>query len=171
VIGRPRQLTLLVTGSGDPTRFTLESNGHGLRWLTRLFAVPLDRRLASGDAPESSRLLASRASRLASPAERAALARNWDHLLQRACRRPAGRTSRAPLCGGRIMAAEGDIRAMMSALSAPVPMPARGVAMASCLLGDGNGPLYNWHSRTDLVAVLRRTMDELDPAVSLRHLR
>jgi hypothetical protein len=169
-VGRQRQPTLLVTDSGDPTRLVLESDGHGLRLLTRLFAFSLDRRLASGDAPESSRLMASRASRLVSAPERAALARNWDHLLRRARRTPAGRTSRAPLCRERIMAAEGDIRAMVSALSAPVPTPVGGVATASWLLSDANGPLYNRHSGSDLVAVVRQATTELDPAASLRRL-
>jgi hypothetical protein len=170
-IGRHGQPSIIVADSGDPTRLVLESNGHGLRFLTRLFAFSLDRRLASGDAPESSRLMASRTSRLVSPPERAALARNWDHLLQRAYRPTAGRTSRAPLCRERIVAAEGDIREMVSALSAPVPTTVRGVAMASWLLSDANGPLYNRHSTTGLVALLREATTELDPAPSLRHLR
>ena len=158
---------LLVTNSGDPTRLVLESNGYGLRFLTRLFAFSLDRRLASGEAPESGRLMASRASRLVSPPERAALAQNWDHLVRRARRPPAGRTSRAPLCWERIMRARDDIGVMVSSLSAPVPTSVRGVAMASCLLSDANGPLYNRHSDADLVALLRQATAELDPAASL----
>jgi hypothetical protein len=170
-IGRPRQPTLLVAEPGDPSRLVLESNGHGLRLLMRLFAFSLDHRLASGDAPESSRLLASRASYLVSPPQRAALARYWDHLLRRAGRPPGGRSSRAPLCRERILAAEDDIRAMVSALSAPVPTPVRAVALASWLLSDANGPLYNRHSSTGLAAVLQEATMELDPAGSLPHLR
>jgi hypothetical protein len=43
--------------------------------------------------------------------------------------------------------------------------------MASWLLSDANGPLYNRHSTTGLVALLREATTELDPAASLRHLR
>lgn len=68
------------------------------------------------------------------------------------------------------MRAECDIRAMVSALSAPVPTPVRGVAMASWLLSDANGPLYNRHSTTDLVTLLRQSMTELDPTASVLHL-
>jgi hypothetical protein len=56
---------------------------------------------------------------------------------------------------------------MLDALVTPLPVPARGVAMALRLLCDGAGPLYDPHSKTDLVAALREARGQLDPAMPL----
>jgi hypothetical protein len=56
---------------------------------------------------------------------------------------------------------------LVRALSTSLPVPAQGVALASWLLGDGAGPLYNRGSRRDLAADVRRATGQLDPAVSL----
>jgi hypothetical protein len=135
-----------------------------------MLAFSLDRRLASGAQPEYGRLMAIRANSLVSATNRAALAQNWNHLVERSSEAPAARSSRVPLCRDRIMAAVGDIRAMIEALSTPDPTSARGVALASWLLSDANGPLYNPHCTTDLGAALRMATAELDPAASRPHL-
>jgi hypothetical protein len=71
------------------------------------------------------------------------------------------------LCRDRIVAADGQIRTMIFALSPSLPVPARGVAMANWLLTDGAGPLYNPRGDTDLSAALRRVTELLDPTAAL----
>jgi hypothetical protein len=104
---------------------------------------------------------------LVRPGERQAVARNWEHLLT-VVRCPSGRSvGRLPLCRDRIVEAEPVVRAMVVALVAPLPVPARGVAMASALLSDGAGPLYNVESPSDLVTALRQATQQLDASASL----
>src|SRR3984957_13436118 len=133
------------------------SRGHRLwdRWLTRAYAPSLDSQLAAGGPAAGSRLLAARAQEITSPAGRTELVRGWGHVLRRA-RQPAVRHNpRAPLCRDRITAAEGDVRTMLAVLACPLPISARGAAMASVLLGDGTGPLYNPRCARDLAAAAR----------------
>jgi hypothetical protein len=54
------------------------------------------------------------------------------------------REEAVPICHDRVITSEFEIREMLDALPmAPLPVPARGVAMASWLLIDGAGPVYN----------------------------
>jgi hypothetical protein len=133
----------------------------------RLLARSLDRRLAGGQPPESSRLLATRAQVLVRPGERALVARNWEHLVTVAGCAPGRSIRRLPLCRDRIVEAERDVGAMLVALTAPLPVPARGVAMATALLSDGAGPLYNVGSSSNLVSALRQITRQLDASASL----
>jgi hypothetical protein len=66
-----------------------------------------------------------------------------------------------------IIACESDIREMLNALLVPLPSHARGTAMASWLLRDGTGPIYNRRLSGDLGISLREVIAQLDPAVSL----
>lgn len=125
------------------------------RWLARAYAPSLDSRLAAGWPPGTSRLLAVRAQEITSPAGRGELVRGWGYVLSRARRSAVPRTPRTPLCRDRIAAAEGDVRTMLAVLACPLPISARGAAMASVLLGDGTGPLHNPHSTRDLAAAVR----------------
>lgn len=125
------------------------------RWLARIRAPSLDSQLAAGCPPGTSRLLAVRAQEITSPAGRGELVRQWGYVLDRARRPPLPRSPRAPLCRDRIAAAEGDVRTMLAVLACPLPISARGAAMASVLLGDGTGPLHNRHSATELGAAVR----------------
>jgi hypothetical protein len=157
---------LLIRDPGDRRLLT-----RPCRWwdraVARLRAPTLDRRLASGFEPEANRLMATRAHALVTPGRRRALAANWEHLLDVA-RRPALRhNGRVPLCRDRIAEADSEVRSMVAALVTPWPVSARGVAMASRLLSDGAGPLYNRRSPTDLVAAVRDVTAELDPWASL----
>jgi hypothetical protein len=52
---------------------------------------------------------------------------------------------------------------MLTVLADPLPIAARGAAMASQLLSDGTGPLCNRHSPTDLRAAVRETARLMDP--------
>jgi hypothetical protein len=133
------------------------------RLLATLLGSVLDRRLAAGVSPEASRLLAARAERLASVAFRRNLVRAWNGVLEHALTAPRARDPHAPLCRDRVFAAVGDLQAMLSALSNPFPVPARGVALASRLLGDGTGPLYNRNCPLPLSDALRAVTAELCP--------
>jgi hypothetical protein len=139
------------------------------RWdptLTRVWGMPLDRRLAAGASPESGRLIALRARSLVVPARRQRLASDWDRLVRIARERPAT-VAHVPLRRDRIVGAEEDIRELQRALRASAPVPARGVALASTLLSDGTGPLYNRNSRVDLRAAVQAAIQHLDPSTAL----
>jgi hypothetical protein len=163
-----RSSTMLISDPEYPDRFIPRANDPWIRWGCRIFAFALDRRLALGRPPESGRLLAARAEQLVAPATRTALAENWRQLLEHAHRPARPRpTSRVPLCRDRVMHAEDEVGAVVSALTSTLPTPARGVAMASWILGDGTGPLYNRQCPRNLRAALRETAAHLDPMVSL----
>jgi hypothetical protein len=167
-LARQAGSTLVVTDRGRPERFVACRSRPWDRVLARVFACSLDRRLAAGRAPESSRLLASRAQQLVSSATRRELARDWEHLLEVTRRPPARRTPRVPLCRDRISAAEADVRDMLTSLLTPLPMCARGVATASRLLSDAAGPLCSRHcTDDDLRAALREATAQLDPELPL----
>jgi hypothetical protein len=144
------------------------SRGHRFwdRWLARAYAPSLDNQLAAGWPPGTSRLLALRAQEITSPAGRGELVRGWGYVLDRARRPAVPRTPRAPLCRDQIAAAEGDVRTMLAVLACPLPISARGAAMASVLLGDGTGPLHNPHSDLELAAVVRDATREMKTSFS-----
>ncbi len=157
---------LLVRDRGDLSLLTRRCRSWH-RAGARLLASSLDRRLAAGHAPEDDPLSATRAQTLVSPERRRALAANWEHLLEVAVQRPPRYRRGAPLCCDRIARADTAVRAMVVALMAPLPVSARGVAMASRLLSDGAGPLYNRLSSADLVGAVLEVTEQLDPRVSL----
>ncbi len=131
------------------------------RLLARLRAPSLDRQLAAGCPAGTSPVLAIRARQITSPAGRRELARWWDHVLDQARRPPAPRTPRAPLRRDRIAAAERDVREMLTLLAGPLPVTARGAAMASSLLTDGTGPLHNRHAPLGLAAAVREATRQM----------
>jgi hypothetical protein len=122
--------------------------------------------LAAGCSPESGGLLAARAERLVSASRRRRLVNGWERVLDQSLTAPRARNPHAPLCRDRIIDAVGDVRAMLGALSTPLPVSVRGVAMAGRLLGDGTGPLYNRFSAVHLSTALREVTAQLDPAFS-----
>jgi len=77
------------------------------------------------------------------------------------------RNPRAPFNRECIITSELDIRMLLDALLAPLPVPARGVAMANWLLRDGTGPIYNRHRSAELGIALKEAVAQLDPSVSL----
>lgn len=104
---------------------------------------------------------------LVSPVMRRELAHSWEHLLVQARRPPVMRDSRAPFNRRAIIECECEIQVMLKALLMPLPVPARGTAMASRLLREGEGPIYNRHRSGELGASLRETTAQLDASVSL----
>jgi hypothetical protein len=143
--------------------------------LARVLGASLDQRLAEGTAPESSRLLAARAQDIVRLPRRVAMAENWDRLVRvarRSARGPAVPRPRAlggaiPVCADLIVAAEPAIRELIAHLLVPLPVPARGVAMADVLLTDATGPVYNRRSPVPLAAALDAASAQLDPALPL----
>lgn len=166
-----------------PTRRTrprtvLTAAARGDRWeLTRIRVrdrlvsgwrnLTLDAQLADGRRAEYDRLRAVRAGTLTTPATRRRLAAGWEDVLRTATRSRRGRDSRMPVRSSRVLAAEGEIRRMISLLHAAHPVPARGVAIAELLLADGTGPLYNAASPSDLAATVREAVHHLDPTTDL----
>ncbi|HXQ44022.1 MAG TPA: hypothetical protein VN816_05255 [Acidimicrobiales bacterium] len=163
----PGPSVLLIRDRRDRQRLLTRRCRAWDRIGARLLAASLDRRLAAGHPPEADRLTATRAQSLVSPGRRRALAANWEHLLDVARRQPLRSNGRMPLCRDRIAAAEPAVHAMLVALVTPLPVSARGVAMASLLLSDGAGPLYNRQSSADLVTAVDDVTVQLDPWASL----
>lgn len=125
------------------------------RLLARVLASSLDRQLAAGRPPRSSHALTVRAREIVSPAARRALAQRWANVLDQAARRPVPRSPRAPLRRGAVITAAEDLQQMISVLTSGLPINARSAAMASWLLRDGTGPLYNHHSPIELGTIVR----------------
>jgi hypothetical protein len=139
----------------------------------RVLGASLDEALAAGAAPESSRLLAARARDIVSLRRRLTAAGNWENLLQRARAqqlRPArlyAPGGAVPVRADEIVAAEPLIRDLMSKLTVPLPVAARGVAMARVLLTNASSPVYNWRPRVTLTAAVTEAVAQLDPALPL----
>lgn len=147
-----------------------ELRGRRLRVQDRILAswrgFSLDARLAAGASPEDDRLLAARASVLVDPPRRQRLARDWARLARMARERPAA-SLRTPLRRDRVIAADAEILALQESLRSPLPVPVRGVAMASRLLSDAAGPVYSRRSPVDLRAALRDAIRQMDPWTGL----
>lgn len=139
--------------------------------LARAFGASLDASLAAGRAPESSRLLAARARQVVALSERRSVAHSWEHLLRVAhrARRSGTRVTAAavPVQAERIVAAEPVIRDLIGRLAVPLPVPARGVAMARVLLSDAAGPVYSRRAGAGLAAAVEAAAAQLDPALPL----
>jgi hypothetical protein len=148
---------------GDPPAPQASRPGDGV--LAHVFGASLDAALAAGSPPESSRLLAARAANLVSLRRRRAHAGHWEHLLLVARRGLWSGT--VPVCAGRVLAAEPAIRELIGRLTAPLPVPARGVAMARALLTDATSPVYLRRSRVSLTAAVEAAAAQLDPALPL----
>jgi hypothetical protein len=159
--------TVLLVSTDDDGELRSQPCRLRHRLAARLWGPSLDRRLADGRAPDSDPLVATRARDLVAPATRQALGRNWERLLTRARTPGARRPFDVALCRRRISEAAQPAREMIDALTADGPVPAAGVAMASRLLRDGTGPLYNSRCPTDLADALRQVTAHLDPATAL----
>ena len=157
---------------GDSFALPPRRPGDGV--LARFFGASLDASLAAGSSPESSRLLAARARDIVSLRRRRSMAGHWEHVLRVARRaqraRHAGSRAPAgavPVCADRVVAAEPAIRDLMNRLAAPLPVPARGVAMARVLLTDASSPVYNRRAGVPLGDAVAAAAAELDPALPL----
>ena len=160
--------TVLVhTDPGPPGPWAAQRARVTDRLLARVFGVSLDRRLAAGEAPESSRPLAVRAQQIVALDRRRELARQWEHLLAVAAVPVRPRTL---LCRDRIVAATAEVHDLAGQLRAPLPVAAAGVAAARMLLTDATGPVWNRRYGGGLDERLRRVSSALDPAAPLQSL-
>jgi hypothetical protein len=137
--------------------------------LLRFSAGRLDADLAAGMPPETSPRHAARARRIVAPRIRHALASDWEHLLLVSHTARRGPSGRVPIRRERLHRAEPEIRELIQALRANGPVPARGVAIATNLLTDGRGPIYNRKAPDDLTATVMRAVEHLNPALPLIH--
>jgi len=162
--------TILLIGDSPAPHASRPGDGV----LARFFGASLDSALAAGSPPESSRLLAARAASLVGLHRRRSLAAGWKRLLRTAYRtvpsaraQPGRAAGAVPVCADRIVAAEPAIRELIDRLTAPLPVPARGVAMARVLLTDANSPVYLRRSRVSLTGAVEAAAAQLDPALPL----
>jgi hypothetical protein len=137
------------------------------RLAARVLGASLDRELAAGRAPEASPLLAARAQRVVAIRHRRELARNWENLLRIARRRAGTYHPALPVSSDRLVAAEPAVRELVRCLTTPLPVAARGAALATALLTDALGPVYNPRSRVTLDEALAAAIAQLDPALPL----
>lgn len=137
------------------------------RVLARALGASLDRRLAAGTPPESARLLAVRARDIVQLGRREAVARYWERTLRVARQPGAAAACSVPLRRQQVLAAEPAIRDLARLLRVPLPVGARGVAIARVLLTDGGGPLYWTRSPVSLHDALAEAITWLDPALPL----
>jgi hypothetical protein len=133
------------------------------RLLAVALAASLDGKLAAGRPPRSSPAMAIRARDIVTPAARRELARRWTNVLDQAGHPPVPRRARAPLHRSAVVAARHELHEMISVLTSGLPIDARGAAMASSLLTDGTGPLYNRRSPIGLDAAVRAATQHMDP--------
>jgi hypothetical protein len=169
----PLQRTIITAGgaagvngvNGEPLAMRPSRVADRLR--ARLLGASLDRRLAAGCPPESSPLLAARAQHIVALRSRRRLARNWENLLRTARRGPGAHHMAVSVCGKHIAAAEPRVRELVRLVTAPLPVTARGVALAAAPLTDATGPVYNPRSRVSLADALDAAIAQLDPALPL----
>jgi hypothetical protein len=137
-----------------------------IRLAAQLLAGSLDTKLAAGQHPASSHLLAARAQQLASPQYRRGLSDSWLNLLVEVRRPRSAFDPGVPLVRSRVLAAEGQIHALAGALISPLPA-VRGLAMAIEILRDGSGPLFNPICPESLTSAIEEIIAQLDPLTSV----
>jgi hypothetical protein len=153
--------TVLIRDSRQPERYLLRTRRPWNRLVVAMRASSLDRRLAAGEPPESSILLAVRAQDLTSAASRNTLRRDWEHLLALPTKPRTRRTIYAHIRRARIETAIPEIKHLIATLAEPGVCTAQGIAMAKVLLTDGAGPLYGVRSALSLRAAIRKATTRL----------
>jgi hypothetical protein len=162
------QSPLLMATSSDPLRIATRRRRPWDRSLARSRSLTLDAQLAVGRAPDDDRLRMVRAELLTSLRGRTELARLWEMVLERCARDGDAGRRRIPLQYQQIRAAAPGIRRLIAALRSGLAVNAQGVAMASLLLTDGAGALYNPASSENLRAFVDAAVDHLDPMTLLQ---
>jgi len=138
------------------TAVTAFDPGHPSLWarlVARLRADDLDRALAVGAPVPPGSPLAAHAARLASPAERRAVAGALLEAVREARRGHGPFSNRIPVHTENVLRAEELIEAFVLRLRAPHPVGVRGMARLRRILADGAGPL-NRDGRGDLAGRL-----------------
>lgn len=120
-------------------RATREPN-RASRALARVRWYSLDGRLAAGEDPAGSRLLAAQAARLTEARKRERLAAAVGGLLIAARERP--HMSRVPLDRGALLGNEAALRELARRVDSREALYARGLARLEHMLGDASGPAF-----------------------------
>jgi hypothetical protein len=118
-----------------------------LRAKVWLHQLELDRELASGADEHGSAELAARADQLRSVHFRRHLVANLDAALAKAAHPPHWHSGALPVCSREIMDARTALEALRETLIGAQAPSVCGLAQASCLIDDPEGPLY--HRRAD----------------------
>jgi hypothetical protein len=140
------------------------------RVVARLRFATLDQALASGVQPESEPALALRSERLIAPPMRLRLARSLRFHVDAARHRRAPLRAPWPAAppplparGPHVAGAAEELLLLADLLEGFEPVDARGVALVSVLLTDGNSPLHHNRGTTRLIAAARAAADALAP--------
>jgi hypothetical protein len=160
-------MTMVLFVPRGETRLVLDCPGRFDRLFAHLRSRTLDAQLAAGRAPETGRLLAIRAAMLTTPQARARLATYWEEVLSSAAMPQGLLAARVSVATQQARVAEAGITRLVQALRAPQPVAAQGIALASELLRDGGGPLYNPASPRDLVTEVRNAKNRLFAVISV----
>ncbi|HEX4017812.1 MAG TPA: hypothetical protein VHX15_13850 [Frankiaceae bacterium] len=159
---------LLLFASNDPLRVTTRRRHPWDRLVAKWRSLTLDSQLAEGFQADTDRLRLVRAEVLSLPRTRLELAREWEMVMDRSVRPHRGGRVRIPLQYRQIRLAETAIRRLVAGLRSGRAINVQGVAMASLLLTDGTGPLYNPARAGELRGFVNSAVDHLDPMTLLR---
>lgn len=150
----------------DPRRHDRPSRWVRLRvrWKKR----QLDADLAAGADPRSSAELSLRAEQLIDPATRAQTAAGLENLYRLATEGPGSHATtamvRGPFERGRVAANRQVLAELAGRLRSSEPLSVRGLAMASVLLEDPDGPLYaGGGAAEELELAVRAVLSALEP--------
>jgi hypothetical protein len=128
------------------------------RTVARLRWFSLDGRLAAGEDPSGSTLLAAQAAHLTAPRRRELLAAALGGLLLAASERP--HLSRVPLDRAALLRNEAALRELAWRVDSPETVYARGLARLELMLGDASGPAFRGDAG-ELSAEIERVNAEL----------
>jgi hypothetical protein len=131
------------------------------RALARLRSFSLDARLAAGEDPVRSRMLAAQAARLTAPRHRELLAQALGGLVLAA--QHGTRPSRISPSRSAVLGNEQALRALARRVDSREPLYARGLARLERLLSDTTGPAFSGDTAA-LSAELTRIESELSGA-------
>jgi hypothetical protein len=158
ILNMARDAVILVDADGAPVVRRVSPLD---RIRARLLSRALDRALAAGEPSESAPAVALRARRLTELSKRVELARTLGQLMSRAKQASTMASSQVPLARRAVLGALEELSVLTHELVAPGPVGASGVAQVQLLITDGNGPLYNPHSRIDLATAVQRAIEAL----------
>ena len=137
--------------------------GIAVKAIARVRWFSLDGRLAAGEDPAGSKLLAAQAARLTTPRHREMLAAALGGLLLAAEQGP--RASRMNPSRDALLRNEGAVRDLARRVDSRETLYARGLARLERLLSDSTGPAFTG-SAAQLSAELARVEDELSGVAS-----
>ena len=126
-------------------------------------AGELDRRLAAGESPEASALLAIRSRRLTSRRFRARVAAGLARAVRDAEATTRGFSAAIRPDRREVIAARTVLATLDRRLRAPEPVSAQGIALLESLLTDGASPLYRPTEPGALGSQLRAAAAALEP--------